>query len=74
MEYITFITDKNTAKRVKMTEFEKNSRARKGVRVIRDVKTNPHNILKAFVINPKQELGILTNGIEVVIEKRLASK
>ena len=66
MEYITFITDKNTAKRVKMTEFEKNSRARKGVRVIRDVKTNPHNILKAFVINPKQELGILTNGIEVI--------
>jgi len=66
MEYITFITDKNTAKRVKMTEFEKNSRARKGVRVIRDVKTNPHNILKAFVINPKQELGIMTNGIEVI--------
>ena len=66
MEYITFITDKNTAKRVKMTEFEKNSRARKGVRVIRDVKTNPHNILKAFVINPKQELGIMTNGIEII--------
>ena len=31
-----------------------------------NVKTNPHNILKAFVINPKQELGILTNGIEVI--------
>ena len=61
MEYITFITDKNTAKRVKMAEFEKNSRARKGVRVIRDVKTNPHYILRAFVLNSKQELGVLTN-------------
>ena len=54
MEYITFITDKNTVKRVKLSEFEKNSRARKGVRVIRDVKTNPHHILKSFVILPKK--------------------
>ena len=51
MTYLFYgvITDKNTAKRVKLIEFEKISRARKGVRVIRDVKTNPYYILKSFL-------------------------
>ena len=46
-----------------MAEFEKNSRARKGVRVIRDVKTNPYRIIKTFVINSKEYIGIKTNDI-----------
>ena len=66
MEYITFITDKNTVKRVKLSEFEKNSRSRKGVRVIRDVKTNPHHILKSFVILPKKEIALISKEVVII--------
>ncbi len=55
-EYLTIITDKSTGKRVKLTEFEIISRARKGVLVIRDIKTNPYHILNAFITNSKNVL------------------
>ena len=57
-EYLSLITSKNTGKRIKLSEFERISRARKGVQVIRDVKTNPYYILKTFVINSKHNLGL----------------
>ena len=57
-EYISIITTKNTGKRIKISEFERISRARKGVQVIRDVKTNPYYILKTFIINSKHNLGL----------------
>ena len=62
-EYALFITNKGTAKRVKIEEFDIMTRARKGLLAIRDVKTNPYKLIKAFVINQKQEIGILTNEI-----------
>ena len=57
-EYLTLITTKNTGKRIKLSEFERISRARKGIQVIRDVKTNPYYILKTFIINSKHNLGL----------------
>ena len=57
-DYITFITTKSTGKRVKITEFEKTSRARKGSLVIRNVKTNPYYILNSFVLSNKMNLGL----------------
>jgi topoisomerase IV subunit A len=58
MEYVTVITNKNTGKRVKISEFDKSTRSRKGLQIVRDVKTNPYHILKAFVINNKELLGL----------------
>lgn len=49
--YLIVITDKGTGKRVKLSEFEKTSRGKRGVLIIRDVKTNPYHILKTFIIN-----------------------
>ena len=49
-EYLTVITDKKTGKRIKISEFEKLSRARKGILMVRDVKTNPYKILKTFIV------------------------
>ena len=43
-EYISIFTTKNTGKRVKLNEFEPISRARRGIQIIRDVKTNPYYI------------------------------
>ena len=60
MEYITFITNKNTAKRLKLNELELSTRARRGIQIIRDVKTNPYKIIKAFIVNYKEILGIKT--------------
>jgi len=67
MEYLTVITKKNTGKRVKLTEFEVSSRARKGVQIIREVKTNPYYILKTFIIGYKENLSYMTkDGINSI--------
>ena len=57
-DYISLITSKNTGKRIKLAEFERISRARKGIAVIRDVKTNPYYILKSFIINSRHNIGL----------------
>ncbi len=58
-DYVLVLTDKSTAKRVKVSEFEKTSRARRGVQIIRDVKTNPYHIINSFIINNKNNIGII---------------
>ena len=58
-EYIIVFTDKMTAKRIKLEELEKSSRARRGLLLIREVKTNPYKIIKTFVINGKENIGLL---------------
>ncbi len=65
-QYIAIITDKNTGKRIKLEEIESSFRARRGIRIIRDVKTNPYYIKNSFVINGRVELGILTNEINFI--------
>lgn len=62
--YLAIITDKNTAKRIKLEEFEITSRARKGVLVVRDVKTNPYHITNSFIIKNKVDLGIVTDEVK----------
>lgn len=59
-EYLTVVTDKKTAKRVKLQEFEITTRARRGLQVVREVKTNPYYIIKAFIIHYKEILNIKT--------------
>lgn len=68
MEYLTVITKKNTGKRIKLNEFELTSRARKGVQIIREVKTNPYYVLKTFITNYKQTLGLKTKDEIVTIK------
>ena len=60
-DYITIITSNGTGKRVKLSEFELSTRARRGILLVRDVKTNPYKILKTF-INIKK-IGIITDVI-----------
>lgn len=65
-DYLTVITDKSTGKRVKLTEFEKTTRGKKGVLIIRDVKTNPYHILKTFIVN-KVNIGYkIKNDIDYI--------
>lgn len=60
--YITIFTTKNTGKRVKISEFEKTARARRGVLAIRDVKTNPYEIMNAFIVEGHTIMGIKTRS------------
>ena len=48
-DYVCVITEKSTGKRVRISEFERTSRGRKGIQLIRDVKTNPYRIVSTFV-------------------------
>ena len=64
--YMLIVTDKNTAKRIKIDEFDLSTRARKGLQVVRDVKTNPYHIINSFAILNKVELGIHTDEIKYI--------
>ena len=66
-EYVTVFTDKSTAKRVKLSEFEKQSRARVGLLILRDVKTNPYHIINTFISDNHTFFGLKKeNDIEVL--------
>ncbi len=60
MEYLTVITDKSTGKRIKLSEFDLMNRARRGVRIIRDIKTNPYHINASFIISYKESILLKT--------------
>lgn len=62
MEYLTVFTEKNTAKRIKLSEFDKTARARRGVQIVRDVKTNPYYIRKTFMVPNKTVLTFLSGS------------
>ena len=65
-EYITVITDKGTGKRIKLSDFEKTSRAKRGLLILREVKTNPYRIIKTFIVNNKEYIGIKNGDIKIL--------
>lgn len=67
-EYITVITNKGTAKRVKISDIEKGNRARRGVLLLREVKTNPHKILKTLIIGTRENFAIKNNEDITIIK------
>ena len=66
-EYVTVITDKSTAKRVKLSEFEKTSRAKRGLLLLREVKTNPYRTIKVLTIPSKDFIGL--KGVDIKMIK-----
>ena len=63
-EYVTIITHKGLAKRIKLEEFEKTSRAKRGLLLLREVKSNPQEIIKVFVGDAKKNIIIRSNEKE----------
>lgn len=61
-EYVIIITKKGLAKRVKLSEFEKTSRAKRGLLLLREVKSNPQEIIKVHVSDAKHTIVIKTNS------------
>ena len=65
-EFITIITTNGTGKRVRLNEFPISTRSRRGLLVLREVKTNPYFILKTFIVDNKDHIGIRNGEINVL--------
>ena len=63
IDYISLITDKKTGKRMKISEFEKSTRARRGLMILKEVKSNPYHVLKTFTENSNNHLILRTDEI-----------
>ena len=63
-EYITVLTYKGLAKRIKLSEIEKTSRAKRGLLLLREVKSNPQQIIKTLITDVKNSIIIKTNDEE----------
>ena len=70
-EYVTVVTDKKTGKRIRLSEFDKSSRARRGLLLLREVKTNPYKALKVFVNPNRTTLGLKNDNMDVVRDTEL---
>ena len=66
LDYISIIMDKGCGKRVKLSEFEKSSRARRGLMLVREVKSSPYKIVKTFAVDSKNYIGIKTDQIKEI--------
>ena len=64
-EFISIITNKGTGKRVRLQDFEISTRTRRGIQVIREVKTNPYMVIKTFISNEKL-IGIKNGEISII--------
>lgn len=60
-DYLVVLTDKGTGKRIRLTDINSISRARRGNLIVRDVKTNPYYVVGTYITNSKGEIGIKSN-------------
>ena len=67
-EYVTIITDKGTAKRLKLNEIEKTSRANKGILLMKEIKSNPSKIMDCYIMASKNEITVKSIAEEKVIK------
>ena len=58
VEYITIVTDKGTAKRLKLAEIEKTTRANRGILLMKEIKSNPSKIIDVYLIPSKEEITV----------------
>ena len=61
-EYLTVVTNKKTAKRVKLSDLELHTRAKKGSNLIKKVKSNDYQILTAMLTNSKDNISLVIDS------------
>ena len=62
-EFIAIITNKGTGKRVRLTEFECSTRTRRGIQVLREVKSNPYYVIATMIVDSKNHIGLKNDEI-----------
>lgn len=65
-EYLTIFTKQGTAKRIKVSELIKTSRAKKGSLIIKSPKSKKYEIFKVFVSSSKTIFGLLNEDVLLI--------
>lgn len=60
-EFITILTDKGTAKRMRFTEIDMGSRGNRGLMFMKEIKSNPSKVVKVYVTNPKNNIIVISD-------------
>lgn len=60
------LTTRGSFKKMKVTEIPMTSRARRGVQILRELKSKPHRVFTAFLIVPDQRLEVMTTTEKVI--------
>ena len=61
-EYITVFTNKNTSKRIKISELDQMTRAKKGSTLIKKVKSTNYKVTNAISVNNRDIVSLKTDG------------
>ena len=62
-EYLTIFTNKNTAKRIKISELNSLSRAKRGSTLIKKVKSTNYEIINAFITNKNDNILLINDEV-----------
>lgn len=60
-EFITILTDKGNAKRMRFTDIDMGSRGNRGLMFMREIKSNPSKVVKVFVTDVKNTIMVITS-------------
>ena len=61
-EFITLLTNKGTAKRMRFTEIDMGTRGNRGLLFMKEIKSNPSRIVKAYVTNTKNNIMVISDN------------
>jgi topoisomerase IV subunit A len=60
-EYVFLVTHRGAVKKMKLSEFEKTTRAKRGVIMLRELKSNPHRVVRIEVVKDTDTIELITN-------------
>ncbi len=63
---LAVFTDKGTGKRIKLSSFEKTSRGRRGLLLLREVKTNPYYVVSTLLVEHKEKIGVKKEEVDFI--------
>lgn len=64
---LVIVTQRGAAKKMKLTEFEKATRAKRGVVMLRELKNNPHRIAGAHLVSKSDEVFMKTHNGKIEV-------
>ncbi|MCI6265274.1 MAG: DNA topoisomerase IV subunit A [Erysipelotrichaceae bacterium] len=63
-EFITILTDKGTGKRMRFSEIDMGTRGNRGLMFMKEIKSNPSHVVKAYVENTKSIIHVVTDNYD----------
>jgi topoisomerase IV subunit A len=60
-EFVFLATHRGAAKKMRMSEFERTSRAKRGVIMLRELKSNPHRVASIEIVNDTHEVELISS-------------